>query len=156
MNLFKMTYKDMSRAERTILIGTVIWILLQVFRLIAVVLIRDINDGLASEAWRYPAYLDLFAVVFAVPLIWAVCMHRGLLTWASLVVYWVISIVDHVGNFVTTRFVGPPTIAKGIENPYLVPAIQTVFDVVFLLLLFFPVGRNLFFQLKVLPNREKE
>jgi hypothetical protein len=83
-------------------------------------------------------------------------MHRGLLTWASLVVYWVISIVDHVGNFVTTTFVGPPTIAKGMENPYLVPAIQTVFDVVFLLLLFFPVGRNLFFQLKVLPNREKE
>ena len=59
-------------------------------------------------------------------------------------------------NFVTTTFVGPPTIAEGIENPYLFPEIQTVFDVVFLLLLFFPVGRNLFFQLKVLPNREKE
>jgi len=138
------TFKGMNAAERGLLIGTIIWILLQLSRFIAVVLIGDINEGLASEAWRYPAYLDLFAAVIAVPLAWAVWMRRGLLTWTSLVVYWAISIVDHVGNFVTTKFVGPPTIAEGMENPYLVPAIQTALDVVFLAVLFFPVGRTLF------------
>lgn len=141
------TFKGLSGVERAVLIGTVIWILLQMSRFIAVVLINDINEGLASEAWRYPAYLDLFAAVFAVPLAWAVWMRRSLLTWASLLVYWAISIVDHIGNFVTTTFVGPPTIAEGMENPYLVPAIQTALDIVFLALLFVPVGRNLFFRL---------
>ncbi|GAA6209605.1 hypothetical protein NBRC116601_28980 [Cognatishimia sp. WU-CL00825] len=139
-------FKEMNRAERGIFIGTLIWILLQLSRFIAVVLINDINDGLASEAWRYPAYLDLFAAVLAFPLIWAVWARRELLTWAALVIYWTISIVDHIGNFVTTTFVGPPTIAEGMENPYLVPAIQTALDVVFLAVLFIPLGRDLFFQ----------
>ncbi len=79
-------------------------------------------------------------------------MRRGILTWASMVVYWAISIVDHIGNFVTTTLVGPPTIAEGMETPYLVPAIQTVLDVVFLALLFVPVGRDLFFKLKNSDN----
>lgn len=139
---------SLNGVERAVLIGTVIWVLLQMSRFIAVVLIGDINEGLASEAWRYPAYLDLFAAVLAIPLAWAVWMRRSLLTWTSLVVYLAISIVDHFGNFVTTTFVGPPSIAEGMENPYLVPAIQTAFDVVFLVLLFFPFGRGLFFQLK--------
>jgi hypothetical protein len=43
-----------------VFIGTVIWILLQISRFIAVILIGDVNEGLAAEAWRYPAYLDLF------------------------------------------------------------------------------------------------
>ena len=148
MNLAHKTFKELSGAERVVLIGTIVWILLQMSRFIALVLIADINEGAASEAWRYPAYLDLFAAVFAVPLALAVWMRRSLLTWVSLVVYWAISIVDHFGNFVTTSFVGPPTIAEGMENPYLVPAIQTALDVVFLAVLFIQVGRGLFFQLK--------
>ena len=148
MSTANKTIKEISGVQRAVLIGTVIWILLQMSRFIAVVLIGDINEDLASEAWRYPAYLDLFAAVFAIPLAWAVWMRRNLLAWTGLVVYWAISIADHIGNFVTTTFVGPPTIAEGMENPYLVPAIQTALDVVFLALLFFPVGRDLFFQLK--------
>ena len=49
--------------------------------------------------------------------------------------YWVISIVEHMGNFVTTIFVGAPSIAEGMSNPYLIPAIQTLLDIVFLILL---------------------
>ena len=120
---------------------------MQISRAIALVLIDDINAGESSEAWRYPAYLDLFAVVLAPPLIWAIWARRGLHTWVLTIVYWVISIVDHVGNFVTTTFVGPPSIAQGM-NPYLVPVIQTVLDVVFLVLLFVPKFRDLFFRVK--------
>nr|MCH9681122.1 hypothetical protein [Deltaproteobacteria bacterium] len=69
-----------------------------------------------------------------------------LLTWALAVVYWSISIVDHVGNFVTTTTVGPPSIAEGMSNPYLVPAIQTALDIVFIALLFVPRYRDLFFR----------
>lgn len=134
--------------ERVFIFGTIVWIFLQVSRAIAIVLINDIDAGVASEAWRYPAYLDLVAVVFAPPLIWAVWARRGLFTWVAAVVYWVVSIVDHVGNFVTTTFVGAPSIAEDMSNPYLVPVIQTVLDVVFLALLFVPRYRNLFFRVQ--------
>lgn len=71
-------------------------------------------------------------------------LYRCILTWAAQVVYWAVSIVDHIGNLVATAFVDPLTIADGMENPYLVPAIQTLLDAVFLAWLFNPVGRNLF------------
>lgn len=152
-NSINSSFRSMSVMERAFIIGTIIWILLQASRLIAIVLINDIDTGNESEAWRYPAYLDLFAAVFALPLIWAVWMRRNVLSWTCLVVYWAISIVDHVGNFVTTTFVGPPSIAEGMNNPYLVPFIQNTLDIVFLALLFVPRFRNLFFYIQA-PSPE--
>lgn len=138
--------ESLGNLERFFLIALIIWILLQLSRAIAVVLINDINAGGSSEAWRYPAYLDIFATVFALPLIWAVWARRGFLTWTAAVSYLVISIVDHFGNFVTTSFVGPPSIAEGM-NPYLIPVIQTILDIVFLVLLFVPRLRAIFFRI---------
>jgi len=117
-------FSHMSGPERLFFIGLIVWILLQLSRFIALPLINNINTNGESKAWLYPAYLDLFAAVLALPLIWAMIQWRGFLTWASAVIYLAISIVDHVGNFVTTTVVGPPSIAQGM-NPYLVPAIQT-------------------------------
>lgn len=132
--------------DRIFVYGLILWVFLQTSRAIAVVLINDIDAGLASEAWRYPAYLDLFAALLALPLMWAVWARRSLLTWAAALIYLAISIVDHFGNFVTTTFVGAPTIAEGMTNPLLIPALQTVLDVVFLGLLFVPRFRILFFR----------
>lgn len=140
------SFSTVKGVDRVFIIGLIVWVLLQMSRFIALTLIDTINTGAESEAWRYPAYLDLFAAVLALPLIWAIVKHRGLLTWVSAVVYLAISIVDHVGNFVTTSFVGPPSIAEGM-NPILVPAIQTGFDILFLALLFVPRFRKLFFRL---------
>lgn len=138
----------LSGTERLFIFGTIIWILLQLSRAVALVLIGDIDAGDASEAWRYPAYLDLFAAVLAVPLCLAIWARRGVLTWVATISYLVISVVDHFGNFVTTTFVGPPTIAEGMGNPLLIPAIQTVLDVVFLVLLLLPMFRDLFFRVQ--------
>lgn len=123
-----------------------VWFLLQLSRAIALSLIDAIDAGAESKAWMYPAYLDLFAVVFAPPLIWATLKHRGLYTWAFAVMYWTISIVDHTGNFVTTSVVGPPSIAEDMSNPFLIPVIQTVIDAAFVVLLFLPTYRRLFFR----------
>lgn len=139
--------RSMDGMERLFIFGTIIWILLQLSRAIAWVLLGDIEAGVSSEAWRYPAYLDLLAAVLALPLIVAVWALRGLFTWVAAISYLVISIVDHCGNFVTTTFVGAPSIAEGMSNPYLIPAIQTLFDVVFLVLLFVPKFRDLFFRI---------
>lgn len=132
--------------QRAFIIGMIVWFALQTSRAIALVLIGEINAGAESKAWMYPAYLDLFAVVLAPPLIWATWRRRGVVTWALAVVYWSISIVDHVGNFVTTTIVGPPSIAEEMSNPYFIPAVQTVLDAVVLVLLFVPRYRQAFFR----------
>lgn len=140
-------FSSLTFSERVFLVGLVVWILLQISRFIAIPLINSVNSDAESKAWLYPAYLDLFAAVFALPLIWAIIKRRGFLTWACVIIYLAISIVDHVGNFVTTTFVGPPSIAEGM-NPYLVPVIQTILDVLFFALLFVPRFRNLFFRIE--------
>ncbi len=43
--------------ERAFIVGTIVWIFLQLSRAIAIVLINDIDAGVASEAWRYPCLL---------------------------------------------------------------------------------------------------
>ena len=137
--------KELTGAEKFFIVTLIVWIALQMSRAIAIPLINNIMAGTESMAWLYPAYLDLFAVVFAPPLIWAIVKKRGLLTWTFTIIYLTISIVDHAGNLVTTTFVGPPSIAEGM-NPYLIPVIQTALDVLFFVLLFVPKYRNLFFR----------
>lgn len=145
--MMKTSISNLKGMDRFFVIALVVWIALQLSRAIAIPLINQIFAGAESNAWLYPAYLDLFAVVFALPLIWAIAKRRGLLTWALTQMYLTISIVDHVGNLVTTTLVGPPSIAEGM-NPFLVPVVQTALDVLFLVLLFFPRYRNLFFSIK--------
>lgn len=143
----KARFMDFKRDEKIFFIGLIIWIFLQISRLIALALINDINAGAESKAWMYPAYLDLFAAVLALPLIGALIKWRGLLTWVFTIVYLAISIVDHFGNFVTTTIVGPPSIVEEGMNPLLIPVIQTVIDIVFLILLLVPKYYKLFFKI---------
>ncbi|WP_281614957.1 hypothetical protein [Flammeovirga sp. SubArs3] len=146
MNSIK--YKDFKTHEKAFFIGLIIWIFLQTTRFIAFSLIDEINNGGESLAWMYPAFLDIFAAVLAFPLIAALCINRGLSVWSMSIIYLSISIVDHFGNFTTTTFVGPPSIVEEGMDPLLVPIIQTVLDFIFLILLFIPTYRNLFFKLK--------
>lgn len=141
------SFKNLARNEKIFFIGLLVWILLQASRLVAIPLIDDINSGSESAAWMYPAYLDIFAAVFALPLILALWRRPGLISWTSAIVYLAISIVDHFGNFVTTGLVGAPSIVDEGMSPYLAPAMMTVFDGLFLILLLLPKYRQLFFNI---------
>ena len=105
------------KSSKTFLVGLIIWILLQMSRFIALTLIGDINAGNEDPAWMFPAYLDLFAAVFAVPLAFAIWKWRSIEIWSLLVIYLAISIADHVGNFVTVSLVGEPSIVPDGQNP---------------------------------------
>lgn len=140
-------FRSLQGGDKIFLIALIIWIALQISRLIALTLIDSINAGVDSVAWLYPAYLDLFAAYLALPVMWAIWKYRGLLTWTATIMYLVISIVDHGGNFVTTTFVAPPSIAEGM-NPYLVPVIQTALDILFVVLLLIPRFRRLFVRIE--------
>lgn len=140
-------FKNYTRNEKIFFIGLLVWIFLQLTRVVAIPLINDINAGSESKAWMYPAYLDLFAAVLALPLMAALIKWPGLMSWTAAIVYLAISIVDHGGNFTTTSIVGPPSIVEEGMNPILIPAIQTAFDALFIFLLMVPGYRKLFFNL---------
>ncbi len=143
----KNKFKNFKIDEKIFFIGLIVWILLQISRLIALVLINDINAGAESKAWMYPAYLDIFAAVLALPLIAAIIFRRNLLTWVLAVLYLAISIVDHFGNFTTTTIVGPPSIVEEGMNPLLIPIIQTIIDFIFFILLLIPKYYHIFFRI---------
>ena len=147
-----MTLAEINRrgaAEKWFFYGLLFWIFTQLSRMVAIPLLQAIIDGTDPDAWFYPAVLDLVAVVFAIPLMAALIWRRGLLSWLFAIIYLTVSIVDHLGNLVTTALVGPPpTLAEMSSVPVeVVPTFQTVFDVLFLVLLIVPRFRKLFFLL---------
>lgn len=139
--------KELNRNEKIFFIGLLVWIFLQATRFVAIPIIENINAGVESAAWMYPAYLDLFAAVLALPLIIGLIYKPGVLSWVFAIVYLAISIIDHCGNFVTVGLVGPPSIVEEGMNPVLVPAIQTAIDALFVLLLLMPKYRKLSFNI---------
>ena len=136
-------------AEKWFFYGLLFWIFTQLSRIVAIPLLQAIIDGTDPDAWFYPAVLDLVAVVFALPLMAALIWRRGLLSWLFAIIYLAVSIVDHIGNLVTTALVGPPpTLAEMSSIPAeVVPTFQTAVDLLFLVLLIVPRFRKLFFLL---------
>ena len=126
--------------------GLTVWVLLQIPRLVAVTLIASVAGGEDSAAWMYPAILDVACAVAAPFLAVALWKWRGLAVWTLTVVYLVVSIVDHLGFFVTSAQVGTPIAFEDMGGgSELVPAIQSVIDAVFLFLVV--RGREIFFTL---------
>ena len=127
----------LDRGRRLLLIGLTVWVLLQLSRLVAIQLIGSVADGVDDPAWLYPAILDVVCAVAAPFLALALWKWRGLAVWTLTVVYLTVSIVDHVGFFVIYAQVGSPVAFEGMmptDQSWVVPAIQTVIDAVFLFL----------------------
>ena len=124
--------------------------LLQLPRLVAVPLITSVLDDIDSPAWMYPAILDVVTAVLAPFLAVALWKWRGLAVWTLTVAYLTMSIVDHGGAFVNLALVGEAIAFEDMTpagTPAVAPAIQTVFDIVFLVLVTLPRNRRHFFTL---------
>lgn len=132
---------------RGALIFLSIWCLLQLPRLIAIPLIRDVAAGRDDPAWMYPAILDIVVAVAAIPVAWLLWRRRGLLPYVAGVVFFVVSIIDH-GDAVTAAFLSPtPHVFGGPDggaSGRVVPAVQAVVDVLALWLLSRPSLRAWF------------
>jgi hypothetical protein len=118
---------------RAVLVLLAAWCLLQLPRLIAVPLIRDVLAGAESPAWLYPAILDVVVAVAAVPVAWLLLRRRGLLPFVAGVLFLVVSMVDH-GDALTAGLTTPtPQIFGGAQGPgsaAMVPLLQSVVDLV--------------------------
>lgn len=70
--------------------------LFQIIRVMAYVIIQDVLAGVNAEAWLFPAMMDVFVGVAALFVALGVWRGKGLLPWVSAIVFFVLSISDHL------------------------------------------------------------
>lgn len=59
-------------------------------------MIQDVLAGITPEAWLFPASMDVFIGVTAVFVAIAVWKGKGLAVWTSAIVFFILSISDHM------------------------------------------------------------
>ncbi len=127
---------------RTIIIVLIVWTLLQLPRLIAIPLIGDVLDDTESDAWMFPAILDVAVAVAAPFLAFALWRFRGLWVWTFAIVFFAISIVDHVDALIALELTPTPEVFGSGGNPSLFPGIGLVIDILAVWLLARPKVRH--------------
>ena len=83
--------------------------LVQTIRVSAVQLAQDVLASREPAAWLFPAFVDIFVGVTAPFVAYALWKRRGLGVWVTAIVWFTISISDHL-DALTTAFVStiPP------------------------------------------------
>lgn len=122
---------------RLIIIGLVVWVLLQLPRLIAIPLIQDVLDETESDAWMFPAILDVVVAVAAPFMAVALWRARGLWVWVTAIVFFTVSIIDHADAITAGLLTPAPQVFGGESgpSPAVVPGLQLLIDLVALWLL---------------------
>ena len=81
---------------RLMIIGLAGWTLFQTIRLVGFFLAQNALAGSASPAWLYPAMTDVVVGIMAPIVTFAIWRLKGLGVWVFSIVFFAISIVDHL------------------------------------------------------------
>jgi len=108
------THKKFSLTP--IFIFLTIWGAIQIARLIAIPLIRDILNGKEAEAWMFPAILDTVTAILSFYFIYAIWKKRTFGTWVYSFLYLSISIIDHIDGAVAASLTPAPALFGGPER----------------------------------------
>ena len=101
---------------RLMVIGLAAWTLFQTIRLVGFSLAQDALAGSASPAWLYPAITDAAIGIMAPIVTFAVLRMKGLGVWVFGIVFFAISIVDHM-DAATAALTTPIPTAPLLFNP---------------------------------------
>ena len=101
---------------RLMLISLAAWTLFQTIRLVGLSLAQDALAGIASPAWLYPALTDAAIGLMAPFVTFALFRRKGLGAWVSGIVFFAISIVDHM-DAATAALTTPIPPAPLLFNP---------------------------------------
>jgi hypothetical protein len=85
-----------DRRLRIQIIAIAVLALLQTIRILAYPLAQDVLAGRESLAWLYPAYVDMFIGITAPFVAFAIWRRTGLAVWTTAIVWFAISITDHL------------------------------------------------------------
>jgi len=126
-----------NQRPRLIIIGLLVWVLLQLPRLIAIPLIQGVLDDTESDAWMFPAILDIVVAMAAPFVAIALWRARGLWVWVTAIVFFTVSIIDHLDAITAGLLAPAPQIFGGGSgpSPAVVPGLQMLIDIVALWLL---------------------
>ena len=126
-----------NQRPRLIIIGLLVWVILQLPRLIAIPLIQGVLDDTESDAWMFPAILDIVVAVAAPFVAVALWRARGLWVWVTAIVFFTVSIVDHLDAITAGLLAPAPQVFGGGSgpSPAVVPGLQMLIDIVALWLL---------------------
>ena len=101
---------------RLMVIGVAAWAAFQTIRLVGFPLAQDALTGRASPAWLYPAITDVVVGLMAPIVAFAVWRRKGLGVWVLGIVFFAVSIVDHM-DAVAAALTTPIPPAPLLFNP---------------------------------------
>lgn len=128
---------QLSETRPGLMISIIIaWVILQLPRLIAVPLIQDVLAGIDSPAWMFPAILDIVVAVAAPFVAFAFWRKRGLAVWVIAIIFFTVSIIDHMDSITAGLLTETPIVFQGVgTDPAIVSGSQMALDIVALVLL---------------------
>ena len=85
-----------SKSPRVVIILLGILALFQIVRVLAYSIIQDVFAGVNAEAWLFPAMMDVFIGAAALFVAIGIWRGKGLAVWTSAIVFFCLSISDHL------------------------------------------------------------
>ncbi|SRR5712692_440922 len=93
---------------RLAIVSIALLALIQVVRIAAFQLAQDVFAGRESVAWLYPGFVDIFIGITAPFVAFAIWRRTGLAVWVVALVWFSISIFDHLDALTTALNVAGP------------------------------------------------
>lgn len=90
-----------SRSGQIVTAVVAVYALLQTIRVTAFQLAQDVLANREAAAWLFPAFVDIFVGVTALFVAYALWKRRGLGVWVTAIVWFTISISDHLDALTT-------------------------------------------------------
>ena len=97
-----MNTESNKKSPRTAMTLIAILALFQIVRIFAFTIIKDVSAGTVAEAWFFPALMDVFVGICALFVAFGIWRGKGLLPWVSAIVFFFLSISDHMDAMTVT------------------------------------------------------
>ena len=88
--------KSTAKSPRVVTILVGLLALFQIVRVLAYPIIQDVFAGVNAEAWLFPAMMDVFVGATALFVAIGIWRGKGLAVWTSAIVFFCLSISDHL------------------------------------------------------------
>lgn len=85
-----------KKSPKVAIILVALLALFQIMRITAYSIIKDSLAGVNAEAWLFPAMMDVFIGTSALFVAFGIWRGKGLLPWVSAIVFFALSISDHI------------------------------------------------------------
>ena len=127
---------NLSKSTKVAIILVGVLALFQITRVMAFSIITDALSGANAEAWLFPAMMDVFVGVLALFVAIGIWRGKGLAVWTAAIVFFVLSISDHIDAITVVLTSKGPAPAMMSGAPSSMAIMLTVMSLVEVLAIF--------------------